>query len=326
MSLAPRRRTTRLLAGLCVLLLAAAAFAQGWPAKPVRIVVPYPPGGGNDVLARLIAPNLSARWGQTVVVDNRAGAAGNLGADEVARSVADGHTLLMATSTISMTPGLGQKVAYDLERDLIAVSPVASTAMVIAVHPEVPAKNLGDLIALAKAQPGKFAYSTCGNASPMHLAGELLKLSATIDLLHVPYKGCVPALTDVLGGQVAIAFNTISNTAAHERAGKIRILAVASARRLADFPAIPSAVEQGVAGYEAGIWFGLFAPAQTPRAVIDAVSAAVNQALAVPDVREKMRTAYYEPWAAGPGEFQRFVKDETTKWTRTIRAANIKAD
>ena len=326
MTLAPQWRTARLLAGLCILLLAGAVDAQGWPAKPVRIVVPYPPGGGNDVLARLIAPSLSARWGQTVVVDNRAGAAGNLGADEVARSVADGHTLLMATSTISMTPGLGQKVAYELERDLIAVSPVASTAMVIAVHPDVPAKNLGDLIALAKAQPGKYAYSTCGNASPMHLAGELLKLSAAIDLLHVPYKGCVPALTDVLGGQVAIAFNTIANAAAHERAGKLRILAVASARRLSDFPAIPSVVEQGIAGYEAAIWFGLFAPAQTPRSVVDSVSAAVNQALTAADVRDRMRTAYYEPWAASPGEFQKFVKDETTKWARTIRAANIKAD
>ncbi len=311
---------------LCALLAPASALAQAWPAKTVRLVVPYPPGGGNDLLARWIAPVLSERWAQPVVVDNRPGAAGNLGADEVTRAVADGHTLLMATSTIAMTPGLGQKVAYDLDRDLVATAPVARTAMVIAVNPEVPAKTFRELLALARAQPGKLAYSTCGNASPMHLAGELLKLSASIDLLHVPYKGCAPALIDVLGGQVSIAFNTISNTVAHERAGKLRILAVASAQRLADFPNIPTVAEEGISGYEAGIWFGLFAPSQTPRTVVDAISGAVNQALATAAVREKLRTQFYEPWSGDPGMFQKFVKDETAKWTRTIRAANIKAD
>lgn len=312
--------------GLCALLAGGYAVAQSWPAKTVRLVVPYPPAGGNDLLARWIAPLLAERWAQAVVVDNRPGAAGNLGADEVARAAADGHTLLMATSTIAMTPGLGQKVAYDLDRDLIATAPVARTAMVIAVNPDVPAKTFRELLALARAQPGKLAYSTCGNASPMHLAGELLKQSASIDLLHVPYKGCAPALIDVLGGQLAIAFNTISNTAAHERAGKLRILAVASAQRLADFPAIPTVAEEGINGYEAGIWFGLFAPSQTPRAVVDAVSAAVNQALTTAAVREKMRAQFYEPWPGDSGGFQKFVRDETAKWTRIIRAANIKAD
>jgi len=312
--------------GLCALIAGGHAMAQSWPAKTVRLVVPYPPGGGNDLLARWIAPVLAERWAQAVVVDNRPGAAGNLGAAEVARAVADGHTLLMATSTIAMTPGLGQKVAYDLDRDLVATAPVARTAMVIAVNPDVPAKTFRELLALARAQPGKLAYSTCGNASPMHLAGELLKLSASIDLLHVPYKGCAPALVDVLGGRRAIKKNTISNTAAHERAGKLRILAVASAQRLADFPAIPTVAEEGINGYEAGIWFGLFAPSQTPPAVVDAISAAVNQALATAAVREKMRTQFYEPWSGDSSGFQKFVKDETTKWTRTIRAANIKAD
>ena len=320
------RRGALLGLALCALLADGDAMAQSWPTKTVRLVVPYPPGGGNDLLARWIAPVLAERWAQAVVVDNRPGAAGNLGADEVARAAADGHTLLMATSTIAMTPGLGQKVAYDLERDLVASAPVARTAMVIAVHPEVPARTFRELLALARAQPGKLAYSTCGNASPMHLAGELLKMSASIDLLHVPYKGCAPALVDVLGGQVAIAFNTISNTVAHERAGKLRILALASAQRLADFPAIPTVAEEGISGYEAGIWFGLFAPAQTPRAVVDALGAAVNQALTTAAVRDKMRTQFYEPWSGDPGGFQKFVKDETAKWTRTIRAANIKAD
>ncbi len=320
------RRALRALLGAALLAGAALAHAQAWPGKPVRIVVPYPPGGGNDILARLIAPKMAERWGQPVLVENRAGAAGNLGAGEVARAPADGYTLLMATSTIAMTPGLGQKVTYDLEKDLVPVALVATTAMVIAVHPDVPAKSLRELIAAAKQQPGKLAYSTCGNASPMHLAGELFKMSAGIDLLHVPYKGCAPALTDVVAGQVPIAFNTISNTAGYEKGGRVRILGVASEQRLADFPNIPTAAEQGLTGYAADIWFGLFAPAQTPRPVIEAVNAAVNQALADPDVREKMRGQFYEPRPGSADRYQKFVKDEVTKWTRTIRDANIKPD
>jgi tripartite-type tricarboxylate transporter receptor subunit TctC len=319
-------RALAALAGAVLLAVGSLACAQSWPTRPVKIVVPYPPGGGNDILARLIAPKMSERWGQPVVIENRPGAAGNLGAGEVARAPADGYTLLMATSTIAMTPGLGQKVTYDLEKDLVATALVGSTAMVIAVHPDVPAKSLRDLIALAKQQPGKLAYSTCGNASPMHLAGELFKLSAGIDLLHVPYKGCAPALTDVVAGQVPVAFNTISNTAGYERGGRVRILGVASTQRLADFPAIPTAAEEGMTGYAADIWFGLFAPVQTPRAVIEAVNAAVNQALAEPDVREKMRGQFYEPRPGSAESFQKFVRDETAKWTRTIREANIKPD
>jgi tripartite-type tricarboxylate transporter receptor subunit TctC len=326
MRMAGLPRLVAALAGAAMLAVASLASAQAWPTRPVKIVVPYPPGGGNDILARLIAPKMSERWGQPVVIENRPGAAGNLGAGEVARAPADGYTLLMAVSTIAMTPGLGQKVTYELEKDLVATALVGSTAMVIAVNPDVQAKSLRELIALAKAQPGKLAYSTCGNASPMHLAGELFKLSAGIDLIHVPYKGCAPALTDVVAGQVPIAFNTISNTVGYERGGRVRILGVASTQRLADFPNIPTAAEQGMTGYAADIWFGLFAPAQTPRAVIDAVNAAVNQALADADVREKMRGQFYEPRPGTPESFQTFVKDETAKWTRTIREANIKAD
>ena len=311
---------------LLVFGLATQAFAQGFPAKPVKIVVPYPPGGGNDIMARLIQPKLAEEWKQPVVVENKAGAAGNLGAGEVARAPADGYTLLMATSTIAMTPGLGQKVSYDIEQDLVAVGMVSSTAMVIAVHPAVEAKSLQELIGLARKEPGRLAYSTCGNASPMHLAGELFKLTAHIDLVHVPYKGCAPALADVLGGQLAIAFNTISNTAAYERAGRIRILAVASGKRLAEFPNLPTAGEQGMSGYEADIWFGLFAPSQTPRPLVAAVNAAVNRALADPAVQQKMRSQYYEPRPASAEEFAGFVDAEIAKWGRTIRAANIKAD
>jgi tripartite-type tricarboxylate transporter receptor subunit TctC len=292
----------------------------------VKIVVPYPPGGGNDIMARVIQPSLSAQWNQPVIVENKPGAAGNLGAGEVARAAADGHTLLMATSTIAMTPGLGQKVAYDLEKDLTAVAMVGSTAMVIGVHPAVEAKSLQDLIQLAKRNPGKLAYSTCGNASPMHLAGELFKLSTGIDLIHVPYKGCAPALADVVGGQLPIAFNTISNTAPFEKGGRIRILAVASAKRLAQFPNLPTAAEQGMSGYQADIWFGLFAPSQTPRAVVNGVNAAVNRALAEPELAQKMRSQFYEPQPGSADEMAAFVRNEVAKWGKTIREANIKAD
>jgi tripartite-type tricarboxylate transporter receptor subunit TctC len=301
-------------------------FAQAFPAKAVKIVVPYPPGGGNDIMARVIAPKMSAEWSQPVVVENKPGAAGNLGAGGVARAPADGYTLLMATSTIAMTPGLGQKVSYDLEKDLVAVAMVGSTAMVIAVHPAVQANSLQELIDIARKQPGKLAYSTCGTASPMHLAGELFKLTAKIDLLHVPYKGCAPALADVLGGQLAVAFNTISNTAAYERSGRLRILAVASERRLPQFPALATAAEQGMTGYQADIWFGLFAPSQTPRPVLAAVNAAVNRAIGDADVQQKMRSQYYEPLPGSAEEFQGFVKNEVAKWGKTIREANIKAD
>lgn len=311
---------------LLAILLSTQIFGQSFPNRPVKIVVPYPPGGGNDIMARLIQAKMTADWNQSVVVENKPGAAGNLGAGEVARSPADGYTLLMATSTIAMTPGLGSKVSYELEKDLTAVAMVGATAMVIAVHPAVDAKSLQQLIELAKKQPGKLAYSTCGNASPMHLAGELLKLTASIDLIHVPYKGCAPALADVLGGQVPIAFNTISNTAAQEKTGRIRILAVASGKRLTDFPALPTASEQGMAGYEADIWFGLFAPSQTPRPVVVAVNAAVNRALADAEIQQKMRSQFYDPIPGSADEMAAFVKNEVVKWGRTIREASIKAD
>jgi tripartite-type tricarboxylate transporter receptor subunit TctC len=311
---------------LLLVFLSTTVFAQAFPAKPVKIVVPYPPGGGNDIMARLIQPRLAAEWSQPVIVENKPGAAGNLGAGEVARAPADGYTLLMATSTIAMTPGLGQKLSYELEKDLTAVAMVGATAMVIAVHPAVEAKSLQELIGLARKQPGRLAYSTCGNASPMHLAGELFKLTTSIDLIHVPYKGCAPALADVLGGQLPIAFNTISNTAAYEKAGRIRILAVASGKRLAQFPGLPTAGEQGMSGYEADIWFGLFAPSQTPRPVVNAVNAAVNRAIGDAEVQQKMRSQFYEPKPGTADEMAAFVTSEIGKWGKTIREANIKAD
>jgi tripartite-type tricarboxylate transporter receptor subunit TctC len=300
------------------------AWAQ-FPSKPIRIVVPYPPGGGADVVARFIAPKMAESLGQPVVVENRPGAAGNIGADQVAKSAPDGYTLLLHTSTVAMSPALG-KLPYDLLRDLAPVAHVAETAMVIAVHPSVPARGLPELIELARKSPGKLAYSTCGNASPMHLAGELLKMQTGIDLVHVPYKGCAPALADVLGGQVAIAFNTISNTVAQEKGGKLRILAVASRERSQQFPSLPTVAEAGIAGYEAAIWFGMFAPAGTPREVISKINAEANRAAATPEVRERLAAQYYDLRGGSAEQFGEFVRNEVARWSKVIRDASIKGD
>jgi tripartite-type tricarboxylate transporter receptor subunit TctC len=303
----------------------ASAFAQ-YPSRPVRVVVPYPPGGGADFVARLVTPKMSEGLGQPIVIENRPGAAGNIGADQVAKSAPDGYTLLFHTSTVAMSPGLG-KQSYDLLRDLTGVAHVAETAMVIGVNPAVPAKSLAELIALAKEKPGTLAYSTCGNASPMHLAGELLKMQAGIDLVHVPYKGCAPALADVLGGQVAIAFNTISNTVPMERAGKIRLLAVASAKRSAQFPNLPTIAEAArISGYEAAIWFGIFAPAATPREIVSRLNEEANRAARAPDVSEKLSAQYYDVRGGSAEEFSAFVRAEVARWSRVIRDAGIKGD
>lgn len=300
------------------------AWAQ-YPGKPIRLVVPYPPGGGADIVARFIAPKMAEGLGQPVIVENRPGAAGNIGADQVAKSPPDGYTLLLHTSTVAMSPALG-KLPYDLLRDLVPVAHVAETAMVIAVHPAVPARSLPELIELAKKNPGKLAYSTCGNASPMHLAGELLKMQAGIDLVHVPYKGCAPALADVLGGQVPIAFNTISNTAPQEKSGKIRLLAIASGTRSPQFPGLPTVAEAGIAGYDAAIWFGLFAPAGTPREIISRINLEANRAAAAPEVREKLATQSYDLRGGSAEQFGEFVRAEVARWSRVIRDAGVKGD
>ena len=307
---------------ICILAFPLFAWAQ-YPAKPVRVVVPYPPGGGADIVARLVAPKMADNLGQPVVVENRPGAAGNIGADYVAKSAPDGYTLLLHTSTVAMSPALG-KLPYDLLRDLAPVAHVAETAMVIAVHPAVAARTLPELIGLARKEPGKLAYSTCGNASPMHLAGELLKMQAGIDLVHVPYKGCAPALADVLGGQVPVAFNTISNTVPHDKAGKLRLLAVASSSRSPQFPALATVAEAGITGYEAAIWFGLFAPVNTPREVVSKLNGETNRAAG--DVREKLTAQFYDLRPGSAEEFSAFVRSEVARWSKVIRDANIKGD
>ena len=308
----------------CAFTLPLFCWAQ-YPVKVVRLVVPYPPGGGADIVARLIAPRMAEGLGQSVVIDNRPGAAGNIGADQVAKSAADGYTLLLHTSTVAMSPALGV-LPYDLLRDLAPVAHVAETAMVIAVHPSVPARSLPELIELARKQPGKLAYSTCGNASPMHLAGELLKMQAAIDLVHVPYKGCAPALADVLGGQVPVAFNTISNTVAHEKSGRIRLLAVASRARAPQFPGLPTVAEAGISGYEAAIWFGMFAPAGTPREIIQRINNEANRAAAAPEARDKLAAQFYDVRAGSAEQFAAFVRAEVTRWAQVIRDARIKGE
>jgi tripartite-type tricarboxylate transporter receptor subunit TctC len=312
--------------GLIVLAVLFSHFACAqYPGKPIRLVVPYPPGGGADIVARFIAPKMADGLGQPVVVENRPGAAGNIGAEQVAKSAPDGYTLLLHTSTVAMSPALG-KLPYDLLRDLAPVAHVAETAMVIGVHPSVPARDLPELISLARKAPGTLAYSTCGTASPMHLAGELLKMQAGIDLVHVPYKGCAPALADVLGGQVPIAFNTISNTAPQEKGGRIRLLAIASGARSPQFPDLATVAEAGIAGYEAAIWFGLFAPAGTSREIVSRLNLEANRAATAPEVREKLAAQYYDLRGGSAEQFAEFVKAEVARWSKVIREAGIRGD
>jgi len=301
------------------------AHAQSYPAHLVRIVVPYPPGGGNDLIARFVAPKLAERLGQPFVVDNRPGAAGNLGADLVAHAPADGYTLLVATSTIAMSPGLG-RMSYDVLHDLAPVVYAASTPMVIGVHPDVPARSLRELIELGRHAPGKFAYSSCGTASPMHLAGEMLNLATGAGLVHVPYKGCANALSDVVGGTVPVAFTTLSLALPQEKAGRIRLLAIASSTRSPDAPELPTVAEQGVKGYEADIWFGFFATAGTPPATLSLLNAEINRALAAPDVGARLRAQNYAVRGGTADSFGEFVRAEFAKWTRLIREARIQSD
>jgi tripartite-type tricarboxylate transporter receptor subunit TctC len=276
-------------------------------------------------MARSVSDKLASGLGQPVVVENRPGAGGTLGSAQVAKSAPDGYTLLLHTSTVAMSPALG-RLPYDVLRDLAPVAHVADTAMVIAVHPGVPARSLHELIDLARKEPGKLAYSTCGNASPMHLAGELLKLQAGVDIVHVPYKGCAPALADVLGGQVSIAFNTLSNTVPQEKAGRIRLLAIASGARSPQFPNLPTVAEAGFSGYEAAIWFGMFAPAGTPRDIISRVNSETSKATAAAEVREKLVAQFYDLRGGSADEFAAFVRSEATRWSKVIRDAAIKGD
>ena len=299
------------------LVFSTAAFGQGFPAKPVRIVVPFPPGGGADALARLMAPKLAEIWQQQVIVENKPGASGHVGADAVAHSPADGTTLLMS-STASLT---------DKNVDQFApVTLVSASPYVVTTNPKVQAANIRELIALAKANPGKLSFGSSGSGAASHLSAELFKSMARVDLLHVPYKGTGQALTDLLAGQVDLMFAPAQTVISHVKAGKLKALATTGEKRAATLPELPTVAEAGLPGYAAVGWFGLLAPAATPRAIVAQLSRDANRVLGEREVRERMEALGAEPSGNTPEEFARFIRADQAKWTRLSREAGIKPE
>jgi tripartite-type tricarboxylate transporter receptor subunit TctC len=314
---------------LCLLSCAAPAVAQDakdYPTKPIRVIVPYPPGGGTDVVARIIADPLAAALGQPIIIDNRGGAAGNLGTDIAAKAAPDGYTILLTLSSHTINPRLYDKLPFDVERDFAPISLVALSPQILVAHPSVPANNIRELIALAKAEPGKLNFASVGTGSPGHIAGELFKLKTGVDMVHVPYKGGGPAVTDTLGGQVQLLFVTLPAAMQHVKAGRLKALAVTSDKRSLAAPDIPTIAESGVPDCVVNSWYGALAPAKTPPAIIARLQAAFAKVLATPEVKDKLFAQGAEAAPSSSADFERRIHDELKQWEYVIREAKIKAE
>jgi tripartite-type tricarboxylate transporter receptor subunit TctC len=319
------KKTIAFLFGLLTAV-AAPAFAQDWPTKPVRFIVPYPPGGGTDVIARIVQHRLQETLGQSIVIENRGGAGGVLGTEAVARSAPDGYTFLFTLSSHTINPLL-YKLNFDTERDFAAVTLIVSVPQLIAANPASPINSMQDLVAMAKAEPGKLAFASVGNGTPSHIAGELLKLKTGIDILHVPYKGGGPAVADTIGGQVPLLFVTMPAAMSHVRAGKLRPLAVTTIKRNPGAPEIPTVAEAlKIPDYEVDSWYALFAPAKTPPAIITRMQQAVARTIQLPDVKQKLLEQGGDTVGSTPEALDRIVKSELRKWADVVRAAKIKSD
>ena len=316
----------RFLAGLALLLASTLALAQAYPSRAVRLIIAAAPGGSTDVLGRVFAQRLTERLGQPVVPENRGGAGGALAAEAVAKSSPDGYTILMTNDQIVISAAAGARAPYDPFRDFAPIAVVARGPVVLGVHPAFPAKSIGELVALAKANPGKYAFSSCGNGTVLHLAGELLNLQAGIDLAHVPYRGCAPAMADAVSGQVPIFFTVLGNAAPFERNGKVRLLGVATAQRIPSHPELPTIAESGFPGYDAYPWFGMLAPAGVPRETAERLAAEITAAVPLPEVSERIRGFSLEPTALGPEALAALMKSDYGKWQRVVREAHINVE
>ena len=302
------------------------ALAQSFPSKPIRVVVPFPPGGGTDIVARTVTPKMAEILGQPFIIENRAGAGGNIGTEAVAKSPADGYTLLVASASTAINTTLIPNLPWDLSRDFAPVVLMVVNNHLLAAHPSLPANNVQELLVLARAKPGSITYASYGPGSSAHLTAELFKLMAGVDLLHVPYKGAAPAVNDLLGGQVNIMFADVAALLPHIKSGKLKALGIASTKRFEGLPEVPTIAESGVPGFEAGGFLGLVAPAGTPPAVINALNAAGQKSVAMPDVRERLMALASPPVGGTPEQFGQYIKREIDKWARVIRAANIKPE
>ena len=319
------RFATGLIAPLLYLALSGALAA--YPEKPVKLVVPFPPGGGADIMARPLAQLLAANLGQPVVIDNRGGAGGTLGAEAVATAPADGYTLFFGTmGTHAINASLYPKLRYDPIRDFAPISLTHVNPRVLVVHPSIAARNVSELIALARANPGKLSFSSAGSGSSSHLSGELFKHMAGVDMIHIPYKGSAPALNDLLGGRVSMTFDSIAVYAEHIRSGKLRPLGVTSLKRIGALPDVPAIAESGLAGYDVSNWLGVMAPAATARPVINQLNAAITQAMSDQAMRKQLLGLGIESASTTPEEFAALIKSEIGKWATIVKASGAKAD
>lgn len=309
------------------LTLSTAAFAQEYPAKSIRIVVPFPPGGFSDVFARIIGAKMHASWGQQVVVDNRPGAGGNIGADIVAKSPPDGYTLVMGTiGTHAINATLFSRLPYDPIRDFAPVAFVVGADGLLVVHPSLPVKSTKELIALARSRPGALTYASAGAGTTSHLAGELFKSMTKVDITHVPYKGNVPAITDLLSGQTTMLFATLPTVLPQVQANRLRPLAVLGSTRSAALPAMPTLAEAGLKGFEVSNWTGVFAPAGTPAAIVTKLNAEIVRVMRLPEVQERLPKQGLTFTPGSPQQFAAFVKSEKDKWGALVRAIGAKVD
>ncbi len=323
-----RRATLALgLMALSALPFGSTALAQGFPDRPVTLVVPFAAGGSTDVVARIVAQKMSEDLGEQVIVQNVAGAGGNLGADNVARADPDGYTILMGTvATHALNPLILKTKPYDPEKDFAPISLLVVVPNVLVVNPELPAKNVAELLALLKAKPDEYSYASSGNGTPLHLSGELFKKMAGVSMQHIPYKGAGPALNDVIGNQVPIMFDNLPSSSSHIKAGTLRALAVTTAERAPSFPDVPTVAEAGIPGYETYTWNALFAPANTPQPVVARLNEAANKALKDPAVIERMKEFSATIVGSTPDELATHVKAELAKWTPVVRDANVQMD
>ena len=318
------RRLVRAL--VLILLLPGAAAAQGYPAKPVRIIVPWAPGGSTDVLARLIGIKMSENWGQPAVVENKPGASGNIGSELVAKAPPDGYTLLLGSvSTHAMNPFLVAHMPFKGVDDFTTIALAAYVTNVLVTHPSVPAKSVPELVALLKAQPGKIAYASAGNGSPNHVAAELFRSLAAVDMLHVPYKGGGPATAAIVGGQVGVLFTGLGNVWDHVKAGKLNLLAVTEDRRSQLLPSLPR-VGEALPGYEVAVWYGVWAPAGMPPELTTKLNAEVNRILKLPDIKQRLDLMGAEHVSMPAREAHQLLQREYERWGRIIKASGIKAD
>ena len=309
------------------MLVAGTAAAQAWPNRPIRAIVPFPPGGGLDFFARTLAPRLQESLGQQVVVENRSGAGGMIGAEWVAKAAPDGYTLLLASSAeIAINQHLFAKIAYDATRDFAPVSYAVHAAMLFSVHPSSPAQSLADVVALARARPGTLSFASAGTGGVQHLAGEILKSSAKIDIVHVPYKGAGPAVADMVGGQVSMGFTALPSSIQQARAGKLRPIAVTSAKRSDAAPELPTFTELGYPAIDLVVWYGALYPAGTPAAIVDRMSTEINRIVHAPDTKARLLQQGVEPIGTTPEQFAKFIQTESVRYGRIIKESGAKAD